>query len=661
MIRLLQIIKVAFLAFLFFTGILQAQVVVEKSKEKVIISGKTYYFHTVRKGETAYSISKAYEITLKDLINENPSSENGVKLDQVLKIPVVESKLKPQKKEPVARITRDESKYIYHKLIPGETVFALSKKFGVSEDEIVQNNIGVEINKMAVGFEIIIPRRQFMNNDQKLQVPEKGIIEHKVLKGENLYSIAGKYGITVKELRRENKGLMFPKVDEFIRIPVVKVAETVISEIQKSDTNIVVIEKPAGITERSVDFSPVTNLKGTFNVALLLPLYLEENGKRTDTDSSQIVKGKPVFRTTVRTEEWIYPESMGFVELYAGILIAADTLRSLGLNINLNVYDIKSDTMDVSKLIESGVLKNMDLIIGPVYSNNLSMIASYANTYEIPVISPVPLKNNAPLINNPYLFKVNPSVEVAQDAIAKRLNNFWDNNFIFIHSDSTHIDPDIDTFKNKIFRELTTKIPYEELKFKEFIFYSRSALGEDSINRLEHALSDQSKNFVIIASEDPAVMSECVANLKTLSKKFDIRVIGYPAMRELDNEDWKDFFDLGVELFTPYWVDYNTRDIENFNASYRKKFFTEPSESSFAWEGYDLMYYFLSGLAINGKKFISDPDMHNPDLLMTSFRFIRKDVGSGFENQNLYLIKFTNEMDIKLLEEPVVTVKDSIK
>jgi len=97
------------------------------------------------------------------------------------------------------------------------------------------------------------------------------------------------------------------------------------------------------------------------------------------------------------------------------------------------------------------------------------------------------------------------------------------------------------------------------------------------------------------------MMSECIANLKTLSKKFDIRIMGYPAIRGLDNEDWKDYFDLGIELYTPFWIDYNMQDVKNFNASFRHKFLTEPNENSFAWEGYDLTYYFLSGLALYGK------------------------------------------------------------
>jgi LysM repeat protein/ABC-type branched-subunit amino acid transport system substrate-binding protein len=654
-------ILIIFLLFLLLPVAVQSQVVVERSKDKVIISGKPYYIHTVKKGETVYSISKAYEITPQDLTKENPSAENGVKVGQSLSIPVVGNIRKPKTPALQAQIPKDESKFIYHKLNPGETVFALSKKFGVSEQEIVQSNMGIEINRMPLGFEIAIPKRQFINNDQKLQVPEKNIIEHKVVKGETLYSISEKYGITVKELRRENKGLLFPKVDDFVRIPVAKITEVADQGKPKTDSVTFVTKENAIAEEKTASQTPVNNLKGTYNVALLLPLYFEENAIRTEIDSFRIVKGKPVYKIINRPEEWIYPGSLGFLELYEGVLLASDTLRSLGLDINLHVYDIKSDTVAVTKLLESGVLKDMDLIIGPVYSQNLSLVASYANAYEIPVISPVPLRNNNPLDNNPFLFIANPSLEVAQEAIAKKLSNYWDNNFIFIHSDSTHSNPDVDSFKNKIFRELITNIPYEEIKFKEFIFYSRSTFDEDSINRLEHALSDQAKNFIIIASEDAPVMSETIADLHTLSKKFDIKLMGYPAMRGLDNLDPIYYFDLGIELYTPYWIDYKIRDVRNFNASFRQKFLVEPSESSFAWEGYDITYYFLSGLALHGKKFISDPDIHNPDLLQTSFQFKRKAEGSGFENQKLYLIKFANDMEIKLINEANVTIKESIK
>ena len=107
---------------------------------------------------------------------------------------------------------------------------------------------------------------------------------------------------------------------------------------------------------------------------------------------------------TRRNEDWIYPRSIDFVEMYEGILLAADTLRSMGMNINIHTYDIQGDTVELSRLIRTGKLAGMDLIIGPVYSHNLSIVAAYARDLGIPVVSPVPLFDNSVLTGNPELF-----------------------------------------------------------------------------------------------------------------------------------------------------------------------------------------------------------------------------------------------------------------
>ncbi len=63
----------------------------------------------------------------------------------------------------------------------------------------------------------------------------------------------------------------------------------------------------------------------------------------------------------------------------------------------------------------------MDLIIGPVYSHNLSIVSEYTRNLGIPVVSPVPLMNNSALIKNPTLFMARASLEVAQKALAKKI------------------------------------------------------------------------------------------------------------------------------------------------------------------------------------------------------------------------------------------------
>jgi len=640
-------------------GIVWSQVVVEKSKEKVIISGTPYYIHQVKKGETAYSISRAYGITVEELTKENPPALYGVNEGQSLMIIVKQvDNEKPDETVNVNKRQKDETKFIYHNLKPGETVFSLSKYYGVSENEIIQSNPGIDINKLPVGYEIAVPRRVFMSDREKFDTQENKYIFHKVLKGESLSSIAEQYGLTVRELRKENRELRFPQVGDFVRVPVTTIPEPAAVEPALTDTLDVTAEVPEEIYVRPAGFTQVKELNGSLNVAVLLPFYLKENAVRTEIDSSKIIKGKKQYKVLKRGEEWIDPRSLDFVEMYEGILLAADTLTALGLNINITPYDIKGDTVGITKLIASGGLADMDLIIGPVYSRNLIIVADYARELGIPVVSPVTLMNNSVLTNNPTVFMANSSLEVAQKALAKRISENYNSNIVFIHADTTRKDADVKRFKDLIFEELSYKIPYEEIKFKEFLFYSRSMFDNDSINRLSHAMSEQLKNIVIIASEETPVISETLTDIHGLSKRFDVNVFGYPSMLDLDNLEPKLFFDLDLMVLSPYYIDYKSLKVKHFNNSFRNKFLTEPLEKSYSWMGYDIAYYFLSGLAMNGKDFVKIPERHYPELLQTSFDFVRKEPGAGFENQKLFIIRYTKDYEVKLVEdEPVLTQK----
>ena len=629
-----------------------SQVVVVKSDNKVVISGVAYYIHQVKKGETAYSVSKAYGIKVEDLVKENPPALYGLSEGQTLRIPISPAtEVKQAPTLPASKKQRDEVNFIYHTLNPGETIYFLSKLYGVSDNEIIQSNPGMDINKLSVGAEIAIPRRKFMSDRQIFEIPDKRYIYHKVEKGESLASIAQFYGLSVKELRKENRELRFPQVGDFVRIPgdlAIEVKEEVVvqtdSAIAKPADTMRIVIKPAGLTS-------IRELSGTLNIAVLLPFYFKENAHRIEIDSSRMVRGKKVYKELKRPEDWIYPGSVDFVEMYEGILLAADTLRSLGLNININTFDIKSDTIELTRLIRSGKLDQMDLIIGPVYSHNLTRVSEYVRELGIPVVSPVPLYNNSVLTGNPNLFMTSASLEVSQKALATKLSEYADHNFVFIHADSLGVDEDVKRFKNLIITELTNWVPYDEIKFKELVFFSRSMFDNDSINRLSHALSTQTENVVIIASEDPPVVSEIIMDVHGLSKRHDVKVFGYPVLRELENLDPRYFFDLDIMVYSPFWIDYTLNDVRQFNADFRMKFMTQPSETSFAWQGYDIVYFFLSGLAIHGKEFINTPWIHRPDLLHTEYDFVSKTTRDGFENQKLFLIHYTKDFELRLTEE----------
>ncbi len=627
-----------------------SQVVVERSKDKVIISGTPYYVHLVKKGETAYSISKAYGITVEELTKENPPAVFGINEGQALRVPVKADIMEISSGPVTDEKQHDETKFIYHNLRPGETVYSLSKFYGVSENEIILSNPGIDINNLSVDAEIAIPRREFMSDRQKFDNQEKIYFNHKVLKGESLASIAKKYGLPIRELRRENKNLRFPQVGDFIKVPGIEAPESPEIQLFQNDT-ILTIERGPIMMNRPAGFTPVTGLSGSLDVAVLLPFYLKENSVRTEIDSSKYSKGRKIYEINEKEEDWIYPWSLDFMEMYEGILFAVDTLRSLGVDINIYTYDIKSDTVELTKLIMSGKLAQMDIIIGPVYSFNLATVAAYGRELGIPVVSPVPLINNSVLLKNPFLFIVNSSLEIVQKTIARKVSEYYDHNFVFVHTDTSGVDNDVNRFKNLIFRELNYELPYEEIKFKEFLFYSRSVFNNESINRLSQALAEQLKNIVIIASEDGPVISEIITEIHGMSDKFDIKVFGYPAIRDIDNLDPEYYFDLDILVYSPYWIDYKKEDVKQFISDFRQKFQTEPLAKSYAWQGYDIAYYFLSGLAISGKDFIAHPEMHYPDLLQTEYEFRREVAENGFENHKLFLIRYTKDYEVELVDD----------
>jgi len=642
---------ISFSIILLFSTMLWSQVPVERSKDKIVISGITYYLHIVKKGETIYSISKAYGITSDELTRENPPALNGLKEGQSIRIPekIVTAASNAQTGS-VLQAARDENRFIYHKLQPGETIYYLSKKYSVSENEIVQSNPGIDINKLPLGYEVAIPRKDFMTVKENFANQQTQQYYHKVINGETMASIARKYGLTVRELRRENRDMRFPQVGDYLRIPGMKVAEVPAAKPVETDTVPEIVEEPVILRERPLEYTRVNNLRGSYNIAVLLPFYLSENSTRNSIDSSKTVKGKKVYNYVNRSDDWIYPRSLGFVEMYEGILLAADTLRALGVNINIHAFDIKNDTVEVLRLIKTGKLDKMDLIIGPVHSTSLSLVASYAGSLGIPVVSPVQLSNNAVLENNPFLFMAGSTLEVSQNAIARKMGDYQNSNIVLIHSNSEEELQNISRFRSMILNELSYKMPLEEIRLRDMVFYSRSVFGNDSINRLAHALSDRANNVIIIASEDTPVMSESLTNIHALSRKFNIDVFGYPGMRFLENIDHKVCFDLGLMIYSPYWIDYSQKDIIEFNSDFLAKFLTEPSEMSYAWQGYDIVYYFISGLAIHGKDFILHPEIHNPDLLHTEFDFRRRSGNDGFEDQKLFLIRYSNNYVLELVD-----------
>jgi LysM repeat protein len=117
-----------------------------------------------------------------------------------------------------------QEKYRSHKVEKGETVYSISKKYGVSEAAIYRLNPdakrGIGSNSM-----LIIPSGDVINT-RSVPIEFK---KHRVKRKETLFSIAQKYGITVEDIKKYNKHLYSKslKKGEKLQIPVFPKIETV--------------------------------------------------------------------------------------------------------------------------------------------------------------------------------------------------------------------------------------------------------------------------------------------------------------------------------------------------------------------------------------------------------------------------------------------------
>src|SRR5687768_214049 len=90
------------------------------------INGKLFVIHKVDEKETLFAISRRYRATVDDILKYNTDAGDGLEIGQILKVPYT----------PKAGNRTGEG--MMHEVQPKETMFSISKKYGVSIDEIKQ-------------------------------------------------------------------------------------------------------------------------------------------------------------------------------------------------------------------------------------------------------------------------------------------------------------------------------------------------------------------------------------------------------------------------------------------------------------------------------------------------------------------------------------------
>ncbi|MCK9203055.1 MAG: ABC transporter substrate-binding protein [Bacteroidales bacterium] len=165
------IVVLFFLPPLCFSQTSQDQLKDVRSTITETVDGKTFYIHTIRRGQTLYMISKAYGVQVNDIIRENPEVKEGIKADQKIRIPKPEDLTKPKEK-PVTVNKALDSASMEKKEVPKEKVL-------VPTPVIPENKLVNKDNRKKSVYNVALMLPLYLNSVDELQTenPEADINE----------------------------------------------------------------------------------------------------------------------------------------------------------------------------------------------------------------------------------------------------------------------------------------------------------------------------------------------------------------------------------------------------------------------------------------------------------------------------------------------------
>ncbi|MBD1392406.1 ABC transporter substrate-binding protein [Mucilaginibacter glaciei] len=322
------------------------------------------------------------------------------------------------------------------------------------------------------------------------------------------------------------------------------------------------------------------------------------------------------------------------VEYYQGFKLALDSLTGSGANYKLQIFDSKDYAAQVHSLAYNPQIRSGDLIVGPIFPDDVKAFTSVLTAARKPIISP--LSPASPLtFKNQNLVTMTPPLEYhAKGAATYTVSKLKPKKIFILASGFSDEKLYTSPFKRTVDSLSKRKTPV-----------TTTVITRGNLTPLLPQLSATEQNIFVIPSTKQAFLLVILHSLDTLSKKFPVTVVGHPSWEKFSFLKAAQLQRLHTYITSADKVNYKSGQTNVFLRSYRHAYHAEPTD--FAIKGFDQGMYFGTLLAQEDNSNIKfEQDDYNG--IHNSFHFIKKP-GLGWINTHVDILRYEN-FDLKKIE-----------
>tara|TARA_R110002096_G_scaffold147031_3_gene306467 strand:- start:1189 stop:3126 length:1938 start_codon:yes stop_codon:yes gene_type:complete len=617
------------------------------------VSAQNFSTHQVKEGETIEDISKRYYVTPFDIYTLNPDAKKGLKPNTILIIPISKAN------KPTITIVKELQGFKTHRTNRRETLYGLSKEYNISEDEIKKYNTFLYANNLKKGDKLQIPIFKTTEVIEEHSATKK----YTVLPKEGKWRIAYKFGITLAELEAINPDMAdVLKEGEEINVPNLEKEDLQEVDEQFSYYKVLPKEgffrlklklgleqaelenlnpdlKETGLKSGMILKIPYSNLANgivqadsdrinlvdsivdfnTKHIAIMLPFRLNKVDFDSSTDTKTSIKNDPYLNASL--------------DFYSGVLMAIDSLKTLGVSLKVDVYDTKREVSEVSRIIDENDFENVHAVIGPLTTNTFDKAASELRRYNIPVVSPI--GTNLQLYDN--VFQSRPSNDLLQSKVVNfvRADTLVSN--IIVIADSKNTD-----CSNGLKREFNHAKQVYSRKNK------KSDEDEYFVTKDDIAANIKpGKNIVFLETDDAGFVSNVTSVLASLVQKenslekkeaVDIILVTTNNNSAFEGDEVSNEHLSKLQFhFATTSKSYSEKDNNSFVKKYQKSYNSTPGKS--AVKGFDLTMDVVLRLVSSEDLYLSVNKAPLTEYVENKFAYKKKLFG-GYYNDTVYLVKY---------------------